>query len=858
MLKIHVLSLALLVGLVACSTTKTLPPGTESGSEGPHVILDTMTVMPETEVSEEEIAGIYHPSEERTWDLLHTLLDLSFDWNQSAVIGSATLTLSPLFYPQTILKLDAVDFDIKKLMVNGKPSTDYLYDKNEITITLPQPLTRRDKLTLTIDYVAKPRPRFNDSGAAITSDQGLFFIDPLDTIPGLPRQIWTQGETTFNSKWFPTIDQPNERATQEIILTVADTFMTLSNGSLLSATKLNNGMRRDHWKLDLPHAPYLAMIAVGKWDKVSDSWRGRPVDYYVDPGYGKDARAIFAYTPEMIEFFSEILGVDFVWPKYSQIIVKDFVSGAMENTTAVVFGEFVQFHEEDMLEAGSNDYIVSHELFHHWFGNLVTLESWANLTLNEGFANYAEYLWAEHKYGRTRADVTRLQELSTYFDQASYDAHPLIHYYYDNAGAMFDAHSYNKGGLVLHMLRDLVGDEAFFAALRLYLQRHSYSSVEVHDLRQAVEEVSGMDLNWFFNQWYFGTGHPVLKVSHEYNEADKELTVRIEQIQDKQGYLNNFRLPVEIATFYGAGINDIHKVWLEQKSQSFTIDVKEKPAAVIIDPRDVLLMVVDQDIPSSEYETRLLYSPAITHRISAFRVMRDISDPTMEVILSDSSTTMRGLAIQYLAEKENAEKLFAVSQKETNLDLRFFILQSLLQLDPSKARILAEQLLATTDKNPVIYDALMAIADEDIDAALLQAKKFENNPSPAIYAALAGLHARKGSGITIDYFKTERAKNIPIDYLEEFISAFSEYLSKQDAAGQQEGLALLKSDFFLQGHIPQYRRFYLITGMMSQYTKEANPTFRENLRQAMKYLYEREQDDYLREVLREAFGELFE
>ncbi len=851
--KSHILFVPLLSLLISCTTTKTIPPGLETEGDGTHVILDSMEIN-----TEEEMEAVYHPAEDRTWDLLHTLLDLSFDWNQSAVIGKATLTLSPLFYPQSELKLDAVDFDIRKIVVNGNPTNKYTYDDNEIVITLAQPMTRREKLTLDIDYIAHPRPEYNDEGAAISNDQGLFFIDPLDTTPDLPRQIWTQGETSSNRKWFPTIDQPNERGTQEIILTVADTFMTLSNGSLLSSTKLNNGMRRDHWKLELPHAPYLAMVAVGNWDKVSDSWRGRPVDYYVDPGYGKDAREIFAHTPEMINFFSERLGFDYVWPKYAQIIVKDFVSGAMENTTAVVFGDFIQFHTEDMLESGSNDYIVSHELFHHWFGDLVTTESWANLTLNEGFANYAEYLWSEYKYGRDRADVVRMGELSGYFDQASYDAHPLIHYYYPDEGAMFDAHSYNKGGLVLHMLRDLVGNEAFFASLRLYLQRHAYTAVEVVDLRQAFEEITGTDLHWFFGQWYFGKGHPVLDVKHSYDPVSKQLTLDIDQVQEQQKFFARFRLPIEIATYYANGNEAVHKILLEEKTQSFTFDLVDNPIAVVVDPRDILLTVVQQDVPTSEYETRLLRVPAITHRISAFRLMDEISDAAMEKLLADSSTTIRGLALQYLAEKENAEKLYAHSKSETNLDLRFFTLQSLIDLDPLKAKDLAINLLQSTDKNPVIYESLIAISNVDVNEAVLQATRFNTNESAAIYAARAAIYAKKGSGISFDFFTSEKAQKISIDYMEEFIRAFALYLSKQNAETQQKGLNLIKSDFFLKGPIPQYRRFYLITGLVEQYMVEENTAFKEKLRLTIKDLYEHETDPYLKEVLEEGFKELLD
>ncbi len=858
MIKLQILFLAFIFILISCSTAKKIPHGTDADAGGPHVIMDSMEIITvdDTEM-EDERDLIYHPAEDRTWDLLHTMLELSFDWDQSAVIGKATLTLAPVFYPQSSLTLDAVGFNIKKFLVNGKESDKFTYDGNEIVITLTQPATRRDRLTLTIDYVARPRPDYNDESAPITSDQGLYFIDPLDTIPELPRQIWTQGEPSSNRNWYPTIDQPNERGTQEIILTVADSFMTLSNGALISSTKLNNGMRRDHWKLELPHAPYLAMVAVGKWDKVSDSWRGRPVEYYVDPGYGKDARAIFAHTPEMIDFFSERLDFDFVWPKYAQVIVKDFVSGAMENTTAVVFGDFIQFHEEDMLEEGSNDYIVSHELFHHWFGNLVTTESWANITLNEGFANYAEYLWSEYKYGRERADVSRISELSGYFDQASYDAHPLIHYYAEE-NEVFDAHSYNKGGLVLHMLRDQVGDEAFFASLRLYLQRHAYTAVEVDDLRQAFEEVTGTDLHWFFNQWYFGKGHPVLEVRHQYDASAKQLKVDVTQVQDQQKFLEKFRLPLEIATYYANGNQEVNKVWLEEKTQSFTLDLVDNPVAVVVDPRDILLTVVQQEIPASEYEIRLLRVPAITHRISAFRVMDEISAPALAELLADSSTTLRGLGIQHLVEKRYIDPLYELSKTESNLDLRFFILQSLAELDPQKAKAVAIGLLESTNKNPVIYESLIAIANVDVDAAAMQATRFDNNPSPAIHAAFAAIYAKKGSGASLDFFRNEKSKNISIDYLEEFITSFALYLSRQDAATQQQGMDLIKSGFFLQGPVPQYRRFYVITGLINHYAVESNEAYKENLRLAIKELYGQEKDPYLRDVLKEGFGDILD
>jgi aminopeptidase N len=472
-------------------------------------------------------------------------------------------------------------------------------------------------------------------------------------------------------------------------------MMTLSNGVLVSSTPVENGMRKDYWKMDLPHAPYLAMIAVGQWDKVTDYWRGRPVEYYVDRGYGKDAKSIFSNTPEMIEFFSTKLDFPFVWPKYSQVIVKNFVTGAMENTTATVFGDYVQYHREDALTDGTNDYVVAHELFHHWFGDLVTCESWANITLNEGFANYAEYLWNEYKYGREQADLSRMQELSGYFDQASRDAHTLIYYHYPNEETIFDAHSYNKGGLVLHMLRSVVGDEAFFASLHNYLEQHKFSAVEVDDLRQAFEETTGLDLHWFFNQWYLGTGHPVLNVTHSYDPDSKKLSLSINQSQADEGYTDFFRLPIDIDIIRKDSSVLQEKIWMDEKEQTFTFDVAEKPLTTIVDPKDILLAVINDDVEAEEYPVRALRAPSISHRLAALRLMDNMEEPFLKRIMYDSSWVVRGMAIQYLSDHSNADGLYEMALKEKSVDLAILHLESLGEMDEHKASDAAIHFLKT-------------------------------------------------------------------------------------------------------------------------------------------------------------------
>ncbi len=838
---------------ISCSTTKT---ATSSGMQGSgHDINVDNTDTAVVAVINDTLPP-YRPARQRDWDLLNTSLDLSFDWEKQNVIGSATLTLTPLFYPQQVLSIDADHFKVGSVHLFGNPYSDYKTDTDKIVIRLPRPYKKDEEVTVTINYTAHPQSSSADPGAAITNDQGMFFIDPMDTIPDLPRQIWTQGETSSNRKWYPTLDQPNERATQEITLTVPDSMMTLSNGVLVSSTPLDHGMRKDDWKMDLPHAPYLAMIAVGQWDKVTDYWRGRPVEYYVDRGYGKDARDIFSNTPEMIEFFSNKLNFPFVWPKYSQVIVKNFVTGAMENTTATVFGDYIEYHREDAVSDGNNDYVVAHELFHHWFGDLVTCESWANITLNEGFANYAEYLWNEYKYGREQADLSRMQELSGYFDQTTKEVHPLIYYHYKTEESIFDAHSYNKGGLVLHMLRDLVGDDAFFASLHNYLEEHKFSSVEVDDLREAFEETTGKDLHWFFNQWYFGIGHPVLEVHHTYDAASKKLSMTFQQTQEEKGYTAVFRLPIAIDVIKSDSTIIHEKIWMDQKEQTFTFDVPTHPLAVIVDPRDILLAVVNHEISADEYPVRALLSPSISHRLSALRMMETMDEPFLHRIMYDSSWVVRGMAVQYLSDHHDTDKLYDMAIKETTPDLQYYILESMMEIDQNKARDIAVHMISSAKRVPIIYTALKAIAEVDVDEAAQQLSRFEDENADAIYVIRANIYAKKGDGLTLDYFKTPQAAAINENYLEEFIDALTLYLSAAPVSVQDEGIALINSGFFLKGDSHDYRMYYLITGTLNQYNEEGAGPYKDKLRHTIRSLYAAVKDDYIKGVLKEGLGDM--
>ncbi|MCU0355389.1 MAG: M1 family metallopeptidase, partial [Cytophagales bacterium] len=609
----------------------------------------------------------YQPERTRRHDLLHTKLDVRFDWAAQHLLGTATLTLKPYFYAQDSLHLDAKGFDIKSVDFideTFKLPLRYHYDSRVIAIKLPRTFTRNEPFSVRIRYVAKPNDLPKGGSAAITEDKGLYFINPDGKDPDKPRQIWTQGETEASSCWFPTIDSPNERCTQEISMTVDKQYVTLSNGKLISSKANPDGTRTDYWRQDKPHAPYLFMMAVGDFAVVKDKWNNLELSYLVEKPYAKYAKDIFGRTPEMLSFFSKILDYPYPWDKYAQVAVRDYVSGAMENTGAVVFGEYVQKDARELVDETSDD-VIAHEMFHHWFGDLVTCESWANLPLNEAFATYSEYLWMEHKHGRDEADYHLLNDWEQYFAEAEEKQEPLIRYYHADKEDMFDAHSYQKGGAVLHMLRQQVGDEAFFRSLNLYLKRHAYNKAEIHDLRQAFEETTGEDMNWFFDQWFLTAGHPVLDVAHRYENGRVLLTVSQRPSDETAQIL--YRLPVQVDVWTG-GRKTTHRITVNTYEQTFELPAAAQPDLVLFDAETHLLAKVTHPKTEAELVYQYRRSDKFLARYKAFNELFGVvkqaqyEAATDTIEATDTPLAERSADVQQVAKEALADKSWVIRQ----------------------------------------------------------------------------------------------------------------------------------------------------------------------------------------------------
>ncbi|WP_299120853.1 M1 family metallopeptidase [uncultured Tenacibaculum sp.] len=566
------------------------------------IIFFTITLFSQT-------SDIYRGEKDKVHDLIHTKLKVDFNFENKELNGEEWVTLKPHFYETSKVTLDAKAMLIHKVSMNNKP-LEYNYDNFELIIDLPRTYKRDEQFTIYIKYTARPEKVKQKGSAAITSAKGLYFINPTGLDKNKPTQIWTQGETEASSCWFPTIDAPNQKTSQEIYITVPNKFVTLSNGKLEKQTNNANGTRTDYWNFTQKHAPYLFFMGIGEYEIVKDTYKNIPVDYYVEKKYAPYAKEIFGNTPEMLAFFSKITGIEYPWNKYAQIVGRDYVSGAMENTTAVIHGEKAYQVPGQLIDDNVQENTIAHEAFHHWFGDLVTAESWSNLTVNESFANYSEYLWREYKYGKEDADSHLFEDTEAYKNGQNFDKH-LVRFNYDDKEDMFDAVSYNKGGAILHMLRKYLGDEAFYAGLNKYLTTNKYGAAEAHQLRLAFEEVTGKDLNWFFNQWYFNSGHPKLEISYDYNKLRKTVTVNIIQNQ-----ANEFKFPFAIDIFEG-NKRTRHNVFVEGKDASFTFPFVKHPDLIQVNADGVLLCDVIENKVLSDYIHQLKHAENYIHKREA-------------------------------------------------------------------------------------------------------------------------------------------------------------------------------------------------------------------------------------------------
>lgn len=512
-----------------------------------------------------EEAPKYAP--DRTCDVEHLRLDLAPDLPSRSVDAVCTQRLRAAYGPFDTIVLDAVDLTIHSIRDGSGRDLKHNYLDRKLTVHFPE------KILDTADVVI----RYRVDHPAL----GLYFFGPSETEPDATWQLWSQGEDEEARYWIPCHDAPNEKMTTEVVVAVDPQYSVISNGALISETE-RKGKKVYHFVESVPHVSYLITLVVGVFERVVDEWRGIPVDYFVEPGRREEALRSFEKTPRMIDFFSSKLDYPYPYEKYTQVAIRHFHFGGMENTSATSQTDGT-LHDERAALDFTSDELVAHELAHQWFGDLLTCKSWAHAWLNEGFATYFEALWKEEDLGRDEFDFEMLQNAASYMSEPYRRSIVSNRYAYPHD--LFDLHLYPKGGWVLHMLRRELGDDLFWKAMRIYVHRFEKGVVETIDLIRAFEDASGRNLTGFFDQWVMGPGHPEFEGSLLWEEKEGWVKLSLRQTQKAEGGIPAaFRVPIRVECRMPDGRIVAETFEMEHPEQTFYLAVAGRPATVMIDP----------------------------------------------------------------------------------------------------------------------------------------------------------------------------------------------------------------------------------------------------------------------------------
>ncbi len=575
-----------------------------------------------------------HYARDRAVDIQHIKLYVAFDLDAKRVLGTAHITAIPINNGIKSIELDAVDLKINSVALADGASLKYQTTDNKMLISLPKPLDIENPFTVVIEYEATPQ-------------RGLYFIGPDEGYPNKPPQIWTQGEDEDSRYWFPCYDSPNDRFTSEMLITVPSSWWAISNGRLESVTD-NQGKETKtfHWVQDKPHVTYLMTLCAGEFSRVSQGEvNGVPVEFYVPLGREEDGQRAFGNTPEMIKLFSILIGLPYPWAKYAQIAAQDFLFGGMENTSATTQTDLTLHDEKAHLDF-SSDPLVSHELAHQWFGDLLTCRDWAHAWLNEGFATFFEAVWRENHLGidEYRYDIYNMAREYISEDLEHY-RRSIVSNVYRNPMDIFDRHLYEKGGLVLHMLRGILGDDLFWKAIRHYAAKHQNTNVITPDLQRAIEEATGKNLDWFFDQWVFKGGHPNFEISYEWDNETKSAKLTIKQTQQPDQLTSIYRIPANVAFLTSDGRQTFH-IEVSAAEHTFHFSLTERPKAIQFDPGYQVVKTLDFDRPKEMLEYQAKHDDDIIGRIEAAEGLGKLGTADAVAILKDMVLNDRFWGVQ--------------------------------------------------------------------------------------------------------------------------------------------------------------------------------------------------------------------
>ena len=570
--------------------------------------------------------GVEQAVRERQVDITRLTADLTINMKRQSLDGAVTVAFVPLQAGVNVLTLDAADLDIDRVeLVRAESSAelDFSVEDRMLQIALPVGLAPDDDLAVRISYEARP-------------NTGLYFFAESKT---RTAEAWNYGEGGRHYNWLPMYNDTNERFAVDFRITVDEPYVVLGNGMQQETKRNRDGSRTFHWLQDEQIPNYLLALNIGEFVEVplADAEVGQrkiPLSVWTHVGDEDSAAFSFSKTPRMVEYFSELLGYDYVWPKYDQMTLRNFW-GAMETTGMVGFTEGSLHYEGGLTDNApqlheafptwTTEVTIAHELAHHWFGDLVTCRSLASIWLNESFATYMHTVWNGHAYGKDDLTYQRWRYLQRYlgYIKRTGEVRPLEYFHYDVSGDMYTEEiTYLKGALVLHLLRHALGDQDFYRGVNSYLESHAFSEVDSFDFQRSLENASGANLKWFFEDWIRGGGgYPALSVSYLWVPERNELDLTIAQVQAIQPFESYFDVPIDIEIITAGG-SRVHTVRLHEYALNVALPAESEPLAVVVDKGNWLIADIHQDQPVAA----LVYQLQHGDLGAALRAARQLAD----------------------------------------------------------------------------------------------------------------------------------------------------------------------------------------------------------------------------------------
>lgn len=635
----------------------------------------------------------------RSYDALHYLIRLRLDIDLKSFEGATTIIATSLREGLETFVLDAEEFKVTSVIDAEGRKLSFEQTETELNVHLPRPYNSGEEIVFTCYYHGK-NPK-----------KGLIFVTESGETP---RMVYSDSWPDHVHHWFPCYDYPNDKVTNEIIATVERGLKVAANGRLIGVFEdPAAGTTTYHWSQDQPHSTYLIFLAAAPYAVVRDSYRTLPVNYWVYPGDESRVKPTYGQTPKMIEFFNKTFGYEYPWRKYDQISVPS--GGGAESTSATAMTHRIMVDEKAVSDFPAIG-IVSHELAHQWWGDLVTLRSWAHAWINEGFATYSDHLYHRFEMGDEEGTLNLQQKLQAYLREArTRYIRPIVTDRYERPEDLFDAHSYQKGALVLHMLRSLVGDKSFFAIIRNFLHRFAFDVVDTADFIRTVKATTGQNLDWFFEQWLFKPGHPVFEVSSQWDPASRTVRLLVKQVQDFSRGIPVFRVPVSIK-LVTASRTEIQRIWVEKQEQTFELPLAEKPLLVRFDQDNALIKEISFPKERAELLYQLRHDDVIGRMEAASALRSFKNDPqVMEALIdrlrNDPFWAVRKSVLEALAEAGPAGQMAVFKKALQDRDSRVRA-AAVVALGNLKDRKNLEFFKATFQKDPsyrVKAEALTAI-----------------------------------------------------------------------------------------------------------------------------------------------------